>query len=100
MGKNYHKLNFGRIFKGILFLFFTILSLKIGLVNMLSTSGAMIDQVNQKTQTLEKQNNQLNDEITKLGSLTRISNEAQKFGFINGGSMVNLASEVPIALRR
>lgn len=65
----------------------------------LATAGETVRQLELKNSQLEEENRILSDEISKMGSLARISSEAKRIGLIKTTQVVHLPSEVPVALR-
>lgn len=72
---------------------------KIILTNIFASNGMEIYSLEKNISVIEKGNKLLNKEIAQLSSLNRISTEAQKIGFNYSGTIANLTSEIPIALR-
>lgn len=71
---------------------------KVVLAARLATTGTQLLQITNKGQSLEAENLILEEEILKLSSLSRISEEAKRLSFSSSTRVVNLATEVPIAL--
>lgn len=74
-------------------------AVKVILTNIFASNGMEIYSLEKNISMVEKENNVLNKEIAQLSSLNRISTEAQKIGFNYLGTIANLTSEIPIALR-
>lgn len=88
--------------KGFLLIFslvFILALTKVFLTAKLATSGTKLAQFEKDSQQLSEKNHLLNDQILKLSSLTRISSEAAKLGFLRTEKIVTLSLEVPVALR-
>ena len=70
--------------------------------NMLSTGGIKLSDIQDEIQNLQRQNAILKEKILSISSLTTISDEAQKQGFIpnNSSAMVVSHAQPPIALNQ
>lgn len=97
--KQIHHLSSGLILKGMAILIVTITIIKVVLASVLATTGSKITHIEEQRIAVEKQNILVKEKIASLGSLTRISEEASKIGFVKTGQMISLTFEVPIALR-
>jgi len=64
----------------------------------LSTTGGRMRQLESKAETLAQQNRVLTEEINQMGSLTRISQQAQSLGLVKANQVLYLAPQVPVAL--
>lgn len=89
---------FSKIIWGVLALILLLL-FKVMLVNTLVTNGSAISWLEEQTVQTEKESKRVGEEITKFSSLTRISSEANRLGFLDNGSVASLTSEFPLALR-
>lgn len=89
--------------KKVLFAIFglvlTLALAKIFFSNMLSTTGGKIAMLGKEASKLDLENSLLGEEIVKLSSLSRISSEAEKLGFGKPTKVLNLTSEIPVALK-
>lgn len=65
----------------------------------LATTGVELTQIANQSQDLTSRNRQYEELITGKSSFQRISSEATKLGLEPSKKIVNLASEIPIALR-
>lgn len=72
---------------------------KLLLANMLSLSGLRVAKLEERVSSLGEENNLIKEEIVKLSSLSRISQEAVNLGLEKPTLVVNLTSGVPVALR-
>lgn len=72
---------------------------KLLLANVLSLSGLRVAKLEEQVSSFEKENNLIKEEIVKLSSLSRISQEAVNLGLEKPTLVVNLTSGVPVALR-
>lgn len=64
----------------------------------LATAGEKVRELEIQTSRLEEKNELLKQEITKLGSLRRISQEAEKIGFVPNNNLLHLTPEIPVAM--
>lgn len=72
---------------------------KLLLANVLSLSGLRVAKLEERVSSLGEENNLIREEIVKLSSLSRISQEAVNLGLEKPTLVVNLTSGVPVALR-
>jgi hypothetical protein len=96
------KINMRKTIKLVKVIVLTILLLsvvKIVVVNLIVTNGMEISQIESRAMVIAKENRLLNERITRLSSIRRISEEALGMGYVSTISMVNLSSEIPIAAR-
>lgn len=85
---------------GILIL--TILSLfvvRTVVLNRISTSGLALGDMQSQIASLQTQNTILREKIFADSSLTHISSEAAKKGFVEGSSSFAVAKNLPLARR-
>ncbi len=68
------------------------------ITHRLSTAGETIKEIEIEASRLEEKNELFRQEINKLGSLRRISQEAEKLGFIRQNNLLHLTPEVPVAM--
>jgi cell division protein FtsL len=89
--------------KRILVLVFGVVGLlflaKFLMANMLSGAGLKLTYLSEQSSQVSQENSFLSEEIVKLSSLSRISQEAQNLGLDKPSLVINLSSEVPVALR-
>lgn len=64
----------------------------------LATAGGAIKEIEIKAERLEDKNEVLRQEINQLGSLKRVSLEAEKLGFIRNNNLLHLTPEIPVAM--
>lgn len=84
------------------FLFFITLTLTIVHViisNSLSTTGVGLNTIEKEIAFYKKQNMLIKERLLSLSSLTRISLEASKSGFVDETSRVFVNKTVPLAIR-
>lgn len=74
-----------------------LLGIKLYLTNLLATSGVRLTATAQRIEDLEAKNSKLQNEISSLGSVSRISEEAKKLGFEPVEEVKVLTSTEPLA---
>ena len=74
-----------------------LLGVRLYLTNLLATSGIRLTATTQKIKGLELKNSRLQNEISSLGSIDRISKEAKKLGFRPAENVKILTSTEPLA---
>lgn len=65
----------------------------------LATTGEKVRQLELQADQLEEENATLTAEINKIGSLARITEEAQKLGLVKATQVLHLTPEIPVALK-
>ena len=81
-----------------LFLIFVILvGLKLYFTNLLATSGVRLTATTQKIEKLEEEKAKLENQISKLGSITRLQKIAKKTGFVEPEKVEILTAPEPLA---
>lgn len=65
-----------------LFLLIALVSTQLVFANSLATDGEKLSQIREEIKVIEKENVYLHAEIAKVSSLTSLSKEAQKSGYI------------------
>lgn len=68
------------------------------ITHRLATDGGAIKELEIEASRIGEKNELLRQEINQLGSLRRISQEAEKLGFIHQNSLLHLTPEVPVAM--
>ncbi len=64
----------------------------------LATTGEKLHQLEERATLLEQENKILSEEINRMGSLSRVNQEAQSLGLVKVKKVLNLTSQVPFAL--
>lgn len=82
----------------ITFLVIGLALVQLVLTHRLATAGETIRELEIETSRLEKKNELIEQGITQLGSLRRISQEAEKLGFVRHNSLLHLTPEIPVAM--
>ncbi len=82
----------------ITFLVIGLTLVQLVLTHRLATAGEAIGELEIETSRLEKKNELIKQGITQLGSLRRISQEAEKLGFVRNNSLLHLTPEIPVAM--
>ena len=84
----------------VTFLIISILSVslvRVVLANILATSGQQLAAANQKIEILNEENQKVENEISKLESLSRVERLAKKKGFVKTKNVQVLTPSGPIA---
>jgi len=68
------------------------------ITHRLATDGETVKELEIKASRLDEKNELIRQEINQLGSLRRISQEAEKLGFVRQNSLLHLTPEVPVAM--
>ncbi len=87
----------------ILFLIFVILVLsvvKTFVSNRISTSGMVLGAIEDKISYYKTENALLSEKLYSMSSLTNISNQAEKLGFVEEKTNFVLTNPLPIALKQ
>ena len=92
-----HTLPYLRMIVFSLVIIVGLLGVKLYLTNLLATSGVRLTATTQKIEVLEMKNSKLQNEISSLGSIDRISKEAKKLGFKPVENVKILTSTEPLA---
>lgn len=71
---------------------------QLGISYFLASAGETVHRLEDKTAFLESENINLEKEIGKLGSLSRISTEANRLGFMQLEKTIALTSQPPVVL--
>lgn len=64
----------------------------------LAVAGEEVKKLEIKAAQIEKENVFLEEEISSMGSLSRIYQEAERLGFVRTSSVLYLTSQIPVAL--
>lgn len=68
------------------------------ITHRLATAGEAVKELEIEASRLKEKNELFRQEINQLGSLRRISQEAEKLGFVRQNSLLHLIPEVPVAM--
>lgn len=82
------------IFSAVILLVFTQLAVS----HRLATAGERVKKFETEAESLAQENVFLNEEISKMGSLSRISSEAAKLGLERASRILHLTPQIPVAL--
>ena len=85
------------IFTGLSILLFGLFFTRLVLANILATSGQRLAAANQKIEILKEENEKLENDVSKLQSLSTIENFAKKEGLVKTKNIEILTPNVPIA---
>lgn len=64
----------------------------------LATAGEKVAELEVRAAQIEAENNLLEEEISQMGALSRVSQEAAKLGLVRTSSVLYLTSQIPVAL--
>ena len=82
----------------IVFLVITLALTQLIITHRLATAGESIKEIEIATQRIKQKNEALKQEITQLGSLRRISEQAEELGFVHNQELLHLTPETPVAM--
>ena len=83
----------------ILVTFGALLLTRVTFSNILAVSGQRLTAASQEVEVLKEENQKLENEISKLGSLSRIEKMANKAGLVKAENIEILTPSKPIANR-
>jgi len=66
----------------------------------LATAGERVRQLEKKASQIEQENRRLQKEISQMGSLAKISSEAEKLGLEKSIQVLHLTPQLPVALKK
>jgi cell division protein FtsL len=75
-----------------------LVAVQLTIAHSLATRGEKLRQLELKSQELKTANTLLGEEIIKIGSLSRINQEAEKIGLVKAPHVMHLTPQVPVAL--
>lgn len=79
---------------------FLLILIQLVISHNLANSGEKLRDFEVGTQELKEENTILAEEINKAGSLSRISQEAEKAGLVRTTQVLHLTPQIPVALGR
>jgi len=68
------------------------------LTHRLATAGGAVEELEIQTMRLKDRNELLRQEISQLGSLRRVAQDAEKLGFVRNHNHLHLTPEIPVAM--
>lgn len=86
-----------RLISFLFVIFIVFLGIKLYFTNLLATSGVQLTATAQRIEKLEKENVKLENEISRLGSVSRLQSEAKKQGFKLQEKVQVLVTPRPVA---
>ena len=92
-------LPYGRLIVFMLLIFVGLLGVKLYFTNLLATSGVRLTATSQKVEILGVKAAKLENQISSLGSISRLQKEAKKLGFKPAERVEILTSPEPLAQR-
>lgn len=90
-------LPYSRLLWLLLIVLISLLGVRLYLTNLLATSGVRLTAITQKVEKLEDDKFKLENDISKLGSISKIKKEAEKLGFKPINKVELLTKPKPIA---
>ena len=85
----------------IIFIFVTIIGLSLVQIttsNQISTAGSQLAVLQNKIDDYKRENAILQEQVLEASSLTNISAEAEKSGFVQSPKQISLVGSPPLAL--
>ena len=86
--------------KSIYLIVFLIVVLAMGqllISHYLSTLGSQVRQYEEKTLSLQRETQMLQEEISQVGGLSKISAAAQDLGLVRTSRVIHLTPQLPVA---
>jgi cell division protein FtsL len=90
-------LPYSRVFLLLLVVIISLVGVKLYLTNLLATSGVRLTATSQKIERLEDEKVRLENEISRLGAVSRLQKEAKKLGFLPTKKIELLTKPKPLA---
>ncbi len=87
----------------IISIFVTIIGLalwQVGVANEMSTTGAELAQIQAQVDNYKRENTILQEQLLSASSLTTISLEAEKMGYVEASQPIALDAPLPLALKQ
>lgn len=66
----------------------------------LATAGERVKEFEIRAVQIKEENNLLEEEVSQMGALSRVSQEAEKLGLVRASNVLYLTSQIPVALGR
>jgi len=63
----------------------------------LATAGEVVKQLEVRAAQIKQENDLLEEEVSQMGALSRIAQEAQRLGLVRTSSVLYLTSQIPVA---
>lgn len=81
-------------------LIFVLSLIQLFISHHLATAGETVKKLEMQASALEQENALFKEEISKEGSLSKISQEAEKLSLVRASKILYLTSQIPVALER
>ena len=65
----------------------------------LATSGEKVRQLEKEAQLIEEENRLLLEEVSQIGTLSKISLQAEEMGLVRTTQVIHFGSQIPLALK-
>ncbi len=88
------------IISGLTLIAVCLLMVKTFVSNDISTSGELLGQIKEKSNEYKMENAILGEELYAMVSLTNLSKEASKLGFVDQKNVVSLSNSLPLAIKQ
>jgi len=89
--------------KIVVFLFLILILLGIGRMavsNNISTSGTVLGELNEQINNYKTENLILSEKVLDLSSLAKISEKAEKLGFVESENAFSITNSLPVAIKQ
>jgi hypothetical protein len=84
---------------GLTLVIFVLTVARVVVANGISTNGVVLADISEKNEKVSRENMLLKERLYKLSSLTHISSEAARLGFVTKTEYISLNSPLPLAHR-
>ena len=84
---------------GLTLIIFSLTVVRVVVANGISTNGVVLADISERSEAVFKENMLLKEKLYKLSSLTHLSSEAARLGFVNKTEYISLNSPLPLAQR-
>ena len=98
MKKRVRKTKKERLTSFILGLVLVLCLVQLFISHRLATSGERVREFEVRAEQIKTENNLLEEEISQMGALSRISQEAEELGLVRTSNILYLTSQIPVAL--
>ncbi len=90
-------LPYSRMILLLVIVLISLVGVKLYLTNLLATSGVRLTATTQKIERLEDEKAKLENEMSRLGAVSRLQKEAKKLGFLPTEKIKLLTKPAPLA---
>jgi hypothetical protein len=89
-----------KMITGLVFVIICLLVTRTVVSNGIATSGEMLGQITEKTNSYKMQNKLIGEQLYSTLSLTNLVKKASDLGFVSEGKVVSLSQSLPLAARQ